>query len=154
MNGSLSTLTEHAEVVRLESPASRPKDGLHDVGTSHADPLVTQPTNPIGATMKSDMRTENIVRESVLKLLSDDEVASVSTAETAARLLDGEEYLDLEQLERGVQQARKAGPAMGRVLPRRTVHKDTWSKILTVLGPVHCTENCCKGEKAKPVASP
>jgi len=62
--------------------------------------------------MKSDMRTENIARESVLKLLSDDEVASVSTAETATRLLDAEEYLDLEELERGVQQARKAGPAM------------------------------------------
>ena len=85
--------------------------------------------------MKSDMRTENIARESVLKLLSDDEVASVSTAETATRLVDGEEYLDLEQLERGVQQAAKSAAAMGRVLPRRAVHKDTWSKILTLLGP-------------------
>jgi len=103
--------------------------------------------------MKSDMRSENIARESVLTLLSDDEVASVSTAETATHLLDGEEYLDLEELERGVQQARKAGPAMGRVLPRKAVHKDTWSKILTLLGPAHCAENCCKGEKAKPVAS-
>ena len=58
--------------------------------------------------MKSDMRTENIARESVLKLLSDDEVASVSTAEAAARLLDGEEYLDLGQLDRGVQQATRS----------------------------------------------
>ena len=103
--------------------------------------------------MKSDMRSENIAREGVLKLLSDDEVGSVSTAETATHLLDGEEYLDLEQLERGVQQARKAGPTMGRVLPRKAVHKDTWSKILTALGPAHCAENCCKGEKAKPVVS-
>ena len=103
--------------------------------------------------MKTDMRSENVVRENVLKLLSDDEVASVSTAETATRLLDGEEYLDLEELERGVQQARKAGPAMGHVLPRRALHKDTWSKILTLLGPAHCAENCCKGEKAKAVTS-
>jgi hypothetical protein len=103
--------------------------------------------------MKTDMRSENVVRENVLKLLSDDEVASVSTAETATRLLDGEEYLDLEELERGVQQAKKSGPAMGRVLPRKAVHKDTWSKVLTLLGPVHCVENCCKGEKAKPAAS-
>jgi len=102
--------------------------------------------------MKSDMRSENIARESVLKLLSDDEVASVSTAETATHLLDGDEYLDLEQPERGVQQARKAGPTMGRVLPRKAVHKDTWSKILTVLGPAQCAESCCKGEKAEPVA--
>ena len=103
--------------------------------------------------MKSDMQTANVTRETVLKLLSDDEVASVSTAETAARLLDGEEYLDLEQLERGVQQATKSGETMGRVLPRRAVHKDTWNKILTVLGPNHCAGNCCqsKGEKPKPV---
>jgi hypothetical protein len=33
------------------------------------------------------------------------------------------------------------------------VHRDTWSKILTLLGPAHCAENCCKGEKAKPAAS-
>ena len=85
--------------------------------------------------MNTDMRSENIARERVLTLLSDDEVASVSTAETATRLLDGEEYLDLEQLERGVQQAKIAGPVMGRVLPRRAVHKDTWSKILTHLTP-------------------
>jgi len=43
--------------------------------------------------MNNDLRTENVTRENVLKLLSDNEVASVSTAETAPRLLDGEEYL-------------------------------------------------------------
>jgi hypothetical protein len=31
---------------------------------------------------------------------------------------------------------------MGRVLPRKAVHKDTWSKILTALGPAHCAESC------------
>jgi hypothetical protein len=36
LNGSFSTLTEHAEEVRLESPASRQKDGSNDVGTSRA----------------------------------------------------------------------------------------------------------------------
>lgn len=101
--------------------------------------------------MKSDMQTENVTRESVLKLLSDDEVASVSTAETAARLLDGEEYLDLGQLDRGVQQATRSATVMGHALPRRAVHKDTWSKILTLLAPTHCTGDCSnsKGEKAK-----
>jgi len=53
--------------------------------------------------MNNDLRTETVTRDNVLKLLSDDEVASVSTAETAPRLLDGEEYLDLEHLDRGVQ---------------------------------------------------
>ena len=103
--------------------------------------------------MKSDMQTENRTRESVLALLSDDEVAAVSTAETAARLLDGEEYFDLEQLERGVQQATKTAAVMGRVLPRRAVHKETWNKILTLLGPTHCcAESCSKSHnpQAKP----
>jgi hypothetical protein len=102
--------------------------------------------------MKSDAQTENRTREGVLKLLSDDEVAAVSTAETAARLLDGEEYLDLEQLERGVQQATKTAAVMGRVLPRRAVHRDTWNKILTLLGPTHCCADSCSkshGAKAK-----
>jgi hypothetical protein len=102
--------------------------------------------------MKSEIQAENVTRESVLKLLSDDEVASVSTAETAARLLDGEEYLDLGQLDRGVQQATRSATVMGHVLPRRAVHKDTWSKILTLLAPTHCMGDCSKskGAKAKP----
>jgi hypothetical protein len=84
--------------------------------------------------MNSDLRTENLAREGVLKLLSDDEVASVSTAETALRLLDGEEYLDLEHLDRGVQKTGRSPTVMAGVLPRRTVHKDTWGKIVALLG--------------------
>jgi hypothetical protein len=83
--------------------------------------------------MKSDERTEYVTRDSILKLLSDDEVAKVSTAETVARLLDGDEYLDLEQLDRGVQRAGGAVTPMGRVLPKNAVHANTWSKILTLL---------------------
>jgi 1,2-phenylacetyl-CoA epoxidase catalytic subunit len=83
--------------------------------------------------MNNDMRTAIATRDGVLKLLSDDEIASVSTAETAAHLLDGEDYLDLESLDKGVQQATKLATAMGRVVPRRSVHKDTWSKILARL---------------------
>jgi len=81
----------------------------------------------------SDTRTETITRESVLKLLSDAEVASVSTAETADRLLDGEEYLDLQQLGRGVQRAVGANANMGRVLPRKAIHEATWSRVLTIV---------------------
>jgi hypothetical protein len=100
-------------------------------------------------TMKSDLQAENVPRESVLKLLSDDEVASVSTAETAARLLDGEEYFDLEQLDRGVQQATMSTTVMGHVLPRRAVHKDTWSTILTLLGLPKTTTDGSKSQAAK-----
>ncbi|HJX62432.1 MAG TPA: hypothetical protein VJ860_00600 [Polyangia bacterium] len=84
--------------------------------------------------MNNDLLTENLTRENVLKLLSDGEVASVSMAETALRLLDGEEYLDLEHLDRGVQKTGKLPTVMAGVLPRRTVHKDTWGKIVALLG--------------------
>jgi hypothetical protein len=83
--------------------------------------------------VKNNQRTENVTRESILKLLSDDEVASVCTAETAIRLAEHDEYVNLEQLERGVQKAEGAGPAMGTVLPRKAVHANTWGKILTAL---------------------
>jgi hypothetical protein len=76
---------------------------------------------------------EYITRDSILKLLSDDEAASVSTAETAARLLDGEEYVDLERLDQGVQRAGGMTTPMGLVLPRKAVRVDTWRKIQTRL---------------------
>jgi hypothetical protein len=83
--------------------------------------------------MKNLKRSDYITRDQILKLLSDDEVASVSTAETAIRLADGEAFLDLEQLDRGVQRAKGTGPDMGRVLPKKAVHPDTWNKILAAL---------------------
>lgn len=55
--------------------------------------------------MKHDDRDRYLTRERVLNLLSDDEIARVSTAESGPRLEYGEECLDLEALERGVQRA-------------------------------------------------
>lgn len=78
-------------------------------------------------------RTEFVFRHNILGMLSDDEVASVSTAETAMGLSDGEEYLDLEQLDRGVRLAAGTFTPMGRVLFRRAVREATWSKVLTQL---------------------
>jgi hypothetical protein len=83
--------------------------------------------------MQNDTKTEYITRDRLLKLLSDDEVASVSTAETAMRLSDGDEYLDLDHLDRGVLTAHRPVTPMGSVLPKKAVHADTWSKILTQL---------------------
>lgn len=82
--------------------------------------------------MQNDKRAAYTTRDGILKLLSDDEVASVCNAETTARLPEGDEYVDLSQLGRGVRRARATTPPpMGRVLPRKAVHEDTWSKILT-----------------------
>jgi hypothetical protein len=70
-------------------------------------------------------------------LLSDEEVAKVSTAETTARPLDGEEYLDLENLDQGVRTTLLPTPPMGQVLLRRSVHADTWDKIRKQLPGLH-----------------
>ncbi len=83
--------------------------------------------------MRTDTRAEYVTRDSVLKLLSDREVASVSNAESAPRLADGEEYLDLTQLAQGVQRAPGSSTPMGHVLPKKAVHKATWKKILAHL---------------------
>lgn len=83
--------------------------------------------------MTNDGRFEYVARDRVLSLLSDDEIASVSNAETAVRLSDDDEYIDLEQLDRGVRRAPAGAAVMGRVLPRKAVKEITWSKILTQL---------------------
>jgi hypothetical protein len=83
--------------------------------------------------MKNITKTEHIARENILMLLSDDEVASVCTAETAVRPLDGEEYLDLDDLDQGVRSAIGTSPRMSRLLLRRAVHEKTWDKILKQL---------------------
>ncbi len=78
-------------------------------------------------------RTELVARHSILTLLSDDEVASVSAAETAMALSHGDEYLDLVQLDRGVRLAAGTSTSLSNVLPRRAVSEATWSKVLTEL---------------------
>jgi len=83
--------------------------------------------------MDTSNRIELITRETILKRLSDSEVASVSMAETAANLAPGDDYLDLEQLELGVLKARGTAPAMGRVLPRIAVREATWKAIVADL---------------------
>ncbi len=84
--------------------------------------------------MTESKRAEHVARESILKLLSNEEIARVSTAESASRLREGEEYLDLEHLDQGVQRAQSATKvAMGQVLPRSAVGVETWSKILAQL---------------------
>ncbi len=84
--------------------------------------------------MTVSKRAELVVRETILKMLSSEEVARVSTAESASRLSEGEEYLDLEHLDQGVQRAQAATKVpMGQVLPRSAVGAETWSKILAQL---------------------
>jgi hypothetical protein len=83
--------------------------------------------------MPTEMKTAYLTRDRVLKALSDDEVASVSTAEATSHLSNGDEYVDLDQLDKGVQRALGITPPMGRVLPKKAVHENTWTKIVSQL---------------------
>ena len=78
-------------------------------------------------------RTELVARHSILTLLSDHEVASVSTAEAAVLLLDGDEYVDLTQLGQGVRRATGTSAPPGNVISRRAVSEATWNRVLTQL---------------------
>jgi hypothetical protein len=83
--------------------------------------------------MNSPQRIDYLTRDGVLKLLSDDEIASVSNAESAEHLAEGDEYLDLEHLDEGVHKADGMLVVVRRVLPKKAVHEQTWSKILAVV---------------------
>jgi hypothetical protein len=80
--------------------------------------------------MNNENRTEMISRDAILNMLSKDETGSVSTAETALKLPKGDEYIDLARLDRGVQKAGGTKVVMGHILSRKSVHKDTWAKIV------------------------
>jgi hypothetical protein len=73
-------------------------------------------------------------RDIILKLLSDDENGKVSNAE-GKPLPAGEEYVDLEDLDAGVQTASEAMTAdeATSIVPRSAVNDETWTKILAEL---------------------
>jgi hypothetical protein len=89
--------------------------------------------NGLELSMQSDQRSQYLNRSRILRLLSDEEIARVSKSDTTVWLAEGDEYLDLGDLERGVRQAHGAALAMRRVLPRKAVPADTWSDILVQL---------------------
>jgi hypothetical protein len=83
--------------------------------------------------MKTDKLREYVIREEIMKLLSDEELARVSLAENSAHLREGQEYLDLEETGRGVRRASWTAVPTGRVLPRDAVPASTWDRILALV---------------------
>jgi CBS-domain-containing membrane protein len=70
-------------------------------------------------------------RESIIRLLTDAEVARVSRAEETTRLVEGDEYVDLEDLGSGVHQVNaRSRVELGHALPRSAVSDATWAKIV------------------------
>jgi hypothetical protein len=72
-----------------------------------------------------------LTRESILALLTDAETGKISDAEGAVRLIEGDEYVDLEDLSAGVQQVHAEPRASARhVIPKSAVSDATWAKIV------------------------
>jgi hypothetical protein len=79
-------------------------------------------------------KTDYLTRDAILKLLSDDEIARVSTMEAGPRLGDGEEYIDLHNPHLGVRcMNASTRSTMGQILPRSAVGQETWATICSRL---------------------
>lgn len=73
-------------------------------------------------------------REAVLMLLTDAEIARVSNMEMASTLREGEEFLDLAQLDKGVQRAGgKDDARLTNIIPRHALSAETWERITATL---------------------
>jgi CBS domain-containing protein len=73
-------------------------------------------------------------RALVIGLLTDAEVAKVSSAEQTDRLVDGDEYVDLTNLDAGVRQMHATSAVEpGHVLPRSAVSDASWAKIVRIV---------------------
>jgi hypothetical protein len=72
-------------------------------------------------------------RNIILKTLWEDPIALVAGRAIPERLRVGEEYIDLQQLQAGVQRAQHVMAPTGGELSRKAVQSGTWTKILAQL---------------------
>jgi hypothetical protein len=85
--------------------------------------------------MSDDAKKNALTRETILALLSDAEVAKVSAAEDAPQLVEGDDYVDLENPGAGVRQVHSDSHVHPRhVLPRSAVSDATWDKVVRAVG--------------------
>lgn len=85
--------------------------------------------------MNNEKRSDLFTRDSVMELLSDDDIARVTAAESATSLVDGDEYIDLEQLDQGIRTVAggTAAIAVGRVIAKKAVQERTWDRVVAQL---------------------
>lgn len=83
--------------------------------------------------MRAIVLTEDETREQVLKLIACGELRDLSQGSANERIGNGDEFLDLEQLGRGVQRGQPGVAPTGQLLTRKSVHEDTWRRILRQL---------------------
>jgi hypothetical protein len=84
--------------------------------------------------MTPDSKRKVATREQIQSLLSDAETARVSRVEGDARLVEGDEYVDLEDVSAGVRQVHATSIRPARALPRSAVSEATWAKIVAAIG--------------------
>lgn len=75
-------------------------------------------------------------REGIMQALWDDPIARLSCRDTPARLRRGDEYVDLQNLQAGVQRALGPMAPTGGELARTAVRADTWDRLLVYLEPL------------------
>gem|GEM_PF-2870651 len=110
--------------------------------------------------MNNQKRSEYFTRDSIMELLSDDEIAKVTAAESVSSLVDGDEYIYLEQLDQGVRTVMggTAAIAVGRVVAKKAIQERTWDHVVAQLAsrrivPVHSGEAIGSRDRDLPFSS-
>ena len=80
-----------------------------------------------------DSKNKAVTRTQILSLLSDAEIAQVSRVEGDPRLVEGDEYVDLEDVSADVHQVHAKSIRPTRALPRSAVSEATWAKIVAAI---------------------
>lgn len=88
--------------------------------------------------MTQPQRLDLATKDAILKVLTDEETARVSTVEAAMKLHDGAEYIDLEHLDKGVQISNSAAhstakSALTTIIPKSAISKESWQKIVAYI---------------------
>jgi hypothetical protein len=84
--------------------------------------------------MNTKSKVDLLTRDAILGLLTDAEVAKVSNAEDAPSLIEGDHYIDLLDLEAGIQEVQStARTAPGHALPQSAVSDASWTKIIRAI---------------------
>ena len=86
--------------------------------------------------MNNEVRSSYLTRDRVMGLLTDEEIATVCSAQAEISLAEGEEFLDLKHLNLGVRRSGNAtATPMGRVLPKKAICESTWLELLRQITP-------------------
>jgi hypothetical protein len=84
--------------------------------------------------MSAKSKVDLLTRDAILGLLTDAEVAKVSNAEDAPSLIEGDHYIDLLDLEAGVQEVQAVPrTAPSHALPRSAVSDASWARIVRAI---------------------